>query len=394
MSYNISNTSGSLGIVILDGTINNNTDLTLVGKNYPNYGTAQNENYLYLLENFANTYPPVKPIAGEMWFDITTANLKMNMYDGTNWKSLATAYVTTPGNTSKPSNPTAGDLWYDQTSNQLKVYNGTSYTLVGPPDLSNYVTSTNLATSLTPYLTSSTANATYAPLSSPFFSTLVTVSDVGIAIGTSQIALRLTADSSHNGIIQNPNTNTLSLETSDGLALKLVGQNAIPGSATSTLGSALSPWYNVYANIFTGIATQANTINIGGLQYFPTTAATASTVVIRDSSANINANTFTGNLVGNSTGNAGSSTKWAVPITITLTGAVTGTISVDGSSNVNMDTTTSLSYVPSGLISQWFGTTNNIPSGWQLCDGTNGTPNLTAQNQVVTGGTLYYIIKL
>lgn len=33
--------------------------------------------------------------------------------------------------------------------------------------------------------------------------------------------------------------------------------------------------------------------------------------------------------------------------------------------------------VPSGLISMWSGAIGAIPSGWLLCDGTNGTPNLS-----------------
>jgi microcystin-dependent protein len=32
--------------------------------------------------------------------------------------------------------------------------------------------------------------------------------------------------------------------------------------------------------------------------------------------------------------------------------------------------------VPKGLISMWSGAISNIPTGWLLCDGTNGTPNL------------------
>lgn len=32
--------------------------------------------------------------------------------------------------------------------------------------------------------------------------------------------------------------------------------------------------------------------------------------------------------------------------------------------------------VPSGTIAMWHGTIANIPSGWVLCDGTNGTPDL------------------
>ena len=33
--------------------------------------------------------------------------------------------------------------------------------------------------------------------------------------------------------------------------------------------------------------------------------------------------------------------------------------------------------LPQGLISLWSGT--NIPQGWALCDGTQGTPNLSGR---------------
>jgi hypothetical protein len=32
--------------------------------------------------------------------------------------------------------------------------------------------------------------------------------------------------------------------------------------------------------------------------------------------------------------------------------------------------------IPTGLIAVWHGTLADIPDGWALCDGTNGTPNL------------------
>jgi microcystin-dependent protein len=33
-------------------------------------------------------------------------------------------------------------------------------------------------------------------------------------------------------------------------------------------------------------------------------------------------------------------------------------------------------YVPKGAIMMWSGAVENIPAGWALCDGANGTPNL------------------
>lgn len=52
--------------------------------------------------------------------------------------------------------------------------------------------------------------------------------------------------------------------------------------------------------------------------------------------------------------------------------------------------------IPSGLIAMWHGLIANIPSGWKICDGNNGTPNLlgkfirsvptAATNPGTTGG--------
>ncbi len=43
--------------------------------------------------------------------------------------------------------------------------------------------------------------------------------------------------------------------------------------------------------------------------------------------------------------------------------------------------------VPRGAIIMWSGTLNNIPSGWALCDGTNGTPNL--QGRFIVGASKF-----
>jgi|GEM_PF-2433481 len=43
--------------------------------------------------------------------------------------------------------------------------------------------------------------------------------------------------------------------------------------------------------------------------------------------------------------------------------------------------------VPAGGIIIWSGSTNDIPQGWKLCDGNNGTPNLTNRFIVGAGGS-------
>ena len=51
---------------------------------------------------------------------------------------------------------------------------------------------------------------------------------------------------------------------------------------------------------------------------------------------------------------------------------------------------TSGATIPSGLISLWSGAIGSIPSGWLLCDGTNGTPNLK-DRFIVGAGNLYSV---
>jgi len=50
-------------------------------------------------------------------------------------------------------------------------------------------------------------------------------------------------------------------------------------------------------------------------------------------------------------------------------------------------TTPSVSAVPAGGIIMWSGSIASIPSGYVLCDGTNGTPNLKDSFVVGSGAT-------
>ena len=43
--------------------------------------------------------------------------------------------------------------------------------------------------------------------------------------------------------------------------------------------------------------------------------------------------------------------------------------------------------IPTGLISIWYGSIGSVPSGWYLCDGTNGTPDLRDRFVVGAGST-------
>jgi hypothetical protein len=129
MSYNITLTNGTSLTVISDGQIDQvHTDLTLIGKNATSYGLFFNDNFVHLLENFANTSPPNYPLNGQLWYDSGERRLKV--YDATikNFVGTSGTYVSA----SVPSGITKGDLWIDTTNGQLWFNDGIANRLAGP----------------------------------------------------------------------------------------------------------------------------------------------------------------------------------------------------------------------------------------------------------------------
>ena len=113
MSYTIYKSNGLQLLTLLDGTLDTSTGLNLVGKNYINYGTVQNENFVWLLENQASATAPLYPLTGQLWYDTATATLKY--YTGTAFNSLASAGT---------SSVTVGQLETRLASNVAALYNG------------------------------------------------------------------------------------------------------------------------------------------------------------------------------------------------------------------------------------------------------------------------------
>lgn len=126
MAYVINKFNGVQLVVLDDGTIDTTTSLGLVGRNYVGYGETQNENFVFLLENFANTAPPSRPMVGQIWFN--TTNDTAYAYDGTQWNPIGSAAVSA----AEPPNTNAGSLWLKTPVNQLYVYTGTEWRFIGP----------------------------------------------------------------------------------------------------------------------------------------------------------------------------------------------------------------------------------------------------------------------
>jgi hypothetical protein len=148
MAYTINLTDGNLFATIADGTINNASSMTLVGKNYAGYGEFLDENFIHLLENGSNTTAPAAPLTGQLWWDKTNSLLKV--YNGTTFKTISAATASA----SAPSSNVIGDLWYDTINQQLKVWTGAAFIVVGPA----YTSSTGLAGAVPETIVGTTAN--------------------------------------------------------------------------------------------------------------------------------------------------------------------------------------------------------------------------------------------
>lgn len=368
MAYAINNYNGTPVASVVDGTVNNILDIALIGKNYAGYGESLNENFVWLLQNFAGLQPPKKPVAGELWFDAKTANLKINVYDGVAWKTLAINNISD----SAPTIHTIGDLWYDTVNNQLNVFNGTAYTKIGPESVLGFgqtkMTSVGLIDTANPpathavqlaysnnnvvYIVNSGADFTpadvsivsnfptiyngitlsadvklhgtstnadnlgnnpadyYAPLRNTVFPTLTTFPDDGLAVGT---ALNIFNFSSVPTI--QSSGNKLILQTSVG-SVSITGADILPTvTAQSNIGSLIYQFQNIYAGRFIGISTQAESLKLNSQYVTATTTNSANSIVARDNSgaiavANLSAAIISsGNI--NSTGNVNANTMTA-----------------------------------------------------------------------------------
>jgi hypothetical protein len=158
MSYTIKTTNGSTIAIVQDATLNTiATSLTLVGRDYAGYGSFLNENFVYLLENFAANIAPANEITGQLWYDTSVKTLKIYDSGLSSWKPISSSIA----QDTTPVNGTQGDLWFKTTTYQLYVYTGiitigdNGWQLIGPPTTTNTGT---LSGAVVESITDSSAN--------------------------------------------------------------------------------------------------------------------------------------------------------------------------------------------------------------------------------------------
>lgn len=95
MPYVVRKTNGSIQLILEDGLIDDSTGLYLVGRGANGYGESVADNFIRLLENFANVTAPANPIEGQLWFDSNVKRFKF--WADNQWNSFSN--VGSPGAT-------------------------------------------------------------------------------------------------------------------------------------------------------------------------------------------------------------------------------------------------------------------------------------------------------
>lgn len=346
MAYIINRFNGTELTVLEDGTIDTTTSLGLVGRNYVGYGETQNENYVFLLENFANDAPPSRPILGQLWYD--SANNVLTSYNGTIWLPVGHAIKSAD----EPVSVAVGQLWLkDNEEKQLFVYDGTTWQLIGPEAVTGFGT-TRAVSLLWRDIT-----------------------------GSGRPVIALTVDGniqsivSHNDFQWRFSDQTLDNPVNDTtLRSMFKGINMIPGSivvgtlsGNATTASRLETGRTINGVFFDGttnIALKASTTNrlvsgtyLTGNSFDGSTEQTWSvnatsnnmpdTIVARNNAGNFAAGTITANLAGNVNTSIGISTFNDVDaVEVRATRFVGATLSGNAFSATQLATTRTINTVP------------------------------------------------
>jgi len=279
--------------VLEDGTLDTSTSLGLLGRNYTGYGETQNENFLFLLENFANDNPPSRPITGQTWYNTDIGAL--NVYNGTAWTPVGSAVISD----TEPEGFDGG-IWYKDITDQLFVYDSGLWKLIGPEAIEG------------------------------FGMTKVLAEKIRDSNGTEHAALKVVVDGTVLAVCVDdaftiddanaiPGFSILQAGTNISTARPVIG--SLVGNAESA--SKLNPGRTINGVYFDGqtdIAITSNTTNtltrgtyLTGANFNGSTATTWSVdaspnnvigkIVARDSAGDFSAGTITANLLGNVSGN-------------------------------------------------------------------------------------------
>jgi hypothetical protein len=154
-----------------------------------------------------------------------------------------------------------------------------------------------------------------------------------------------------------------------------IATTAFTTSAVATLGATVSASVALRANIASPALT--------GTPTAPTATSGTNTTQIATTA-------FVNTAVTNGI-NAVDLAPYATKVSPTITGVPLAPTATADTNSTQLATTAFVhSVIPAGIIMLWSGSATSIPLGWALCNGLNGTPNLT-DRFVIGAGTSYLV---
>jgi phage-related tail fiber protein len=327
MPYQINKYNGDRLVVLEDGVLDTTTSVGLVGKNFAGYGEIQNENFLWLLENFAGRYAPTKAIQGQLWYDSETQRIRV--YDGVAWNIVGNTVVSA----SQPVDNAPGDGWLDTSSNQFYVYDGTQFRFVGPEAVTAFGVTRLVSTKI-----KDDTNNDRAVIKATLNDTVVAIiaeRDFNISLsapiaGFSSLKKGITLSTTSflkGNVIGNASTAS-ELETA-----RNINGVSFDGTADITVKASTTN-YLISGNYITGPDFDGSTTTTWGVD--ATSNNTYGKIVARDAIGNFSASTITADLTGNTTGThygnvsgnvtGNTSGTHTGPVVGNVTGNVTGNV--------------------------------------------------------------------
>ena len=365
MPYQINKFNGDPLVVLEDGTLDSTTSVGLVGKNFAGYGEIQNENFLWLLENFASDSAPGRPIKGQLWFDSTESRIKV--YNGAIWDTIGGVELSS----SQPTNPAAGDQWFDTVNKKLSVYNGTSWQFIGPEIVAGFGETRLISTKIRdvsgnywPVITASLNDTIVAIFAERDFE--INSLDAVVGFNSLKKGITLSSTSLFKGTLEGTASIAAKLETPRSInGTPFDGTQDITVQASSS--NPLIPGTHLTGANYTGAASVTWSVNASSNNL-------DDTIVKRDSNGNFSAGTITAdNFVGTITGSS------AITVFGDVQGDLVGNVIGDIQGNLTGNVTGNLTGNVTGNV------TGNLTGGVSGDVTGNVVGNLTGN---VTGNSL------
>ena len=391
MSYNINftdpaNSDPRIPLTVNDQELNQQTNLTFVGKNYTGYSQYIAENFLHLLENFAGPSEPQNSVKGQIWYDTGSNSVppqpQLKVFDGTRFVAAGNVKksISAPG----ADTAVLGDLWVDTSNQQLSLWSGSSWILVGPQFSEGTQTGPKIETIID----------TTAPIGIGHTVISLVVADEIVAIISKDAFTPKTTIQGFATIKQGINISTKDFD-SDGTVLNklwgiaetanslLVGNNSVAAAnflrsdVASVTNYGLSIRNNVGITVGSDLATSITTSQVGESILYNKIEGSSIFIRVKEGGTDKDVITVSGSKVGINNSNPTESLQ--------VTGKITASDSILITGTANSTNLITGSLQTAGGIA----VTKNLQVGQNIVvAGTASTGTLTVTGAIASSGTI------